>query len=173
MYPGRHAHEGEWLIILHSAYAPHIPGHGSRHLLFMQALSLGHSLFNTHSGLHPVYGSPVYSGIHEQDPALFLSLQIAFAPHGDGLQGSFGTSAGGATIKYGKIHDAICVFIHMYVYYNINNIIIYISINNIYCVSRIYNKNIITNLTSQNNHAHTIYILYYNSYLESVSVYML
>jgi len=36
-----------------------------------------------------------------QDPALFLSLQIAFAPHGDGLHGSLGTSADGGT-KMGK-----------------------------------------------------------------------
>lgn len=43
----------------------------------------------------------MYSGMHEQDPALFLSLQIAFAPHGDGLHGSFGTSAGGVA-KMGK-----------------------------------------------------------------------
>jgi len=39
--------------------------------------------------------------MHVQDPALFLSLQIAFAPHGDGLHGSLGTSAGGGT-KMGK-----------------------------------------------------------------------
>lgn len=39
--------------------------------------------------------------MHEQDPALFLSLQIAFAPHGDGLHGSLGTSAGGGA-KMGK-----------------------------------------------------------------------
>lgn len=39
--------------------------------------------------------------MHAQDPALFLSLQIAFAPHGDGLHGSLGTSAGGGT-KMGK-----------------------------------------------------------------------
>lgn len=54
VYPGRQAHEGAWLITLHSAYKPHIPGHGSRHLLLIHALSLGHSLFRTHSGLHPV-----------------------------------------------------------------------------------------------------------------------
>jgi len=48
----------------------------------------------THSGLHPVYGSPKYSGKHEQEPAPFRSLHIAFAPHGDGLHGIFGPSVG-------------------------------------------------------------------------------
>lgn len=47
--------------------------------------------------------------MHEQDPALFLSLQIAFAPHGDGLHGSLGTSAGGRA-KNWKIYVAMCVY---------------------------------------------------------------
>lgn len=42
-----------------------------------------------------MYGSPKYSGKHVQDPAPFLSLQIAFAPHGDGLQGLVGSCVGG------------------------------------------------------------------------------
>lgn len=46
----------------------------------------------THSGLHPVYGSPMYSGRQVQDPTPFRSLQIAFAPHGDGLHGVRGCS---------------------------------------------------------------------------------
>lgn len=50
----------------------------------MQALFLGHSSFNIHSGLQPVYGSPWYSGKQVQMP----SLQIAFEPHGDGKHGS-------------------------------------------------------------------------------------
>lgn len=48
--------------------------------------------------------------MQEQDPALFLSLQIAFAPHGDGLQGSRGTSAGGGA-KIGKsMLQFVCVY---------------------------------------------------------------
>lgn len=52
-----------------------------------------------HSGLQPAYGSPKYSGRHAQEPAPFLSLQTAFAPHGDGLQGSLGLSIGCRTEK--------------------------------------------------------------------------
>lgn len=51
----------------------------------MQALSLEHSVFNTHSGRQFSYGFPVYSGKHSQFP---FPLQIAFGPQGDGLQGS-------------------------------------------------------------------------------------
>lgn len=39
-----------------------------------------------------MYGSPKYSGKHAQDPAPFLSRQIAFAPQGEGLHGSLGDS---------------------------------------------------------------------------------
>jgi len=39
-----------------------------------------------------VYGSPEYSGKHVHDPAPLRSLHTAFAPHGDGLQGSGGAS---------------------------------------------------------------------------------
>lgn len=83
---------GAWFTTLHSAFKPHMPGQGLRHLLLVHALSLGQSVFSTHSGLHPVYGSPVYSGRHVQDPAPFLSLQTAFGPQGLGLQGSLGCS---------------------------------------------------------------------------------
>jgi hypothetical protein len=50
-----------------------------------------------------------------QDPALFLSLQIAFAPHGDGLHGSLGTSAGGGT-KMGKagLQFVCLIFINLF-----------------------------------------------------------
>lgn len=72
---------------------PQAPGQGSLHRLFEQALLRSQSEFDTHSGLHPVYGSPKYSGKHAQDPTLFLSLHMAFAPHGDGLQG-FGGGSG-------------------------------------------------------------------------------
>lgn len=73
---------------------PHVPGHGLRHLLFRHALFLAQSVFSTHSGLQPVYGSPKYSGKHVQEPAPFLSLHSAFEPQGDGLQGFLGTSTG-------------------------------------------------------------------------------
>jgi len=56
----------------------------------MQALFHAQSRLFTHSGRHPEYGSPKYSGIHEQEPAPFDSLHTAFAPHGEGLQGVTG-----------------------------------------------------------------------------------
>ena len=65
-----------------------MPGQGSTHLFLTHALCLLQSVLRTHSGRHPVYGSPAYSGKHVQDPAPLRSLQTAFAPHGDGLQGS-------------------------------------------------------------------------------------
>lgn len=100
--PGRQEQVGAWLITLHSAFIPHVPGQGSLHLLFIQALLRSQSLLTTHSGLQPVYGSPKYSDKHAQDPAPFRSLHIAFAPHGDGLQGSLGVSVGGARRKIMK-----------------------------------------------------------------------
>lgn len=74
---------------VHSAFWPHIPGHGSLHFWFIQALSLGQSAFNTHSGLHCLYGSPWYSGRHVQMPF----WQRAFEPQGFGIQGSLGLGA--------------------------------------------------------------------------------
>lgn len=37
----------------HFVFNPHVPGHGSAHLLFIQARLLGHSVLTTHSGLQP------------------------------------------------------------------------------------------------------------------------
>lgn len=80
------------MITRHVAPCPQVPGQGFTHLLFKQALLRSQSVFVTHSGLHPMYGSPMYSGRQVQDPTPFLSLQIAFAPHGDGLHGVRGCS---------------------------------------------------------------------------------
>lgn len=52
--PGKQLHIGIWLITLHSAFWPHVPGQGSTHLFRIQALSLGQSEFKTHSGLQPL-----------------------------------------------------------------------------------------------------------------------
>lgn len=90
--PWKHIQEGAWLITRHSAFKPHVPGHGSLHLLFIHALDRSHSELRTHSGLHPVYGSPKKSFMQIQDPAPFLSLHKALVPHGDGLHGSRGPS---------------------------------------------------------------------------------
>jgi hypothetical protein len=86
---GGQEHMGTWLITSQIASVAHAPIHGLLHLLFMQALSREQSEFSTHSGLHPKYGSPKYSGRHEQAP----SWHIALAPHGDGKQGSIGATS--------------------------------------------------------------------------------
>lgn len=67
------------------------------HLLFIQALFVEQSEFWTHSGLQPVYGSPKYSGRHVHEPTPLRSLQMAFEPHGDGLQGLRSSSIGCVT----------------------------------------------------------------------------
>lgn len=56
----------------------------------MQARFEGQSELTVHSGRHPSYGLPIYSGKQAQDPTLFCSLQIAFEPQGDGVQGEVG-----------------------------------------------------------------------------------
>lgn len=45
-----------------------------------------------------MYGSPVYSGMQEHEPAPLSSLHIALMPHGLGLQG-IGISTGGGTTR--------------------------------------------------------------------------
>lgn len=40
-------------MTLHSAFCPHVPGHGSTHLLLTHVLSEAQSVFITHSGLQP------------------------------------------------------------------------------------------------------------------------
>lgn len=92
--PGLQVQEGAWFIVRHSALIPQVPGQGSLHLLFKQAFERSQSAFMTHSGRQPVYGSPKYSGRQVHDPAPFLSLHKAFAPHGEGLQGILGPSVG-------------------------------------------------------------------------------
>lgn len=70
----------------------------------MHALLDWHSALTTHSGLHPSYGLPKNSGKQEHDPAPFCSLQIAFMPHGDGLQGFIYSCGTGSAI----LKQAIC-----------------------------------------------------------------
>lgn len=100
-----------------TALGAHVPGHGSRHLLFMQALSLAQSELRTHSGRQTAYGSPWYSGKQLQMP----SRHCAFDPHGDGLQRSLaGMSCGrgvnwqllnGSPLKPSKhIQIGVCAF---------------------------------------------------------------
>lgn len=82
------------------AFWEHVPGHGSEHLFPIHALFDGQSVLTVHSGLQSSYGFPKYSGKQVQDPAPFCSLQIAFAPQGEGTQGLEISSIGSAAIKY-------------------------------------------------------------------------
>lgn len=93
---GKHEQIGMWFVTIHCAFNPQVPTQGSKHLLRMQALSRGQSLFSTHSGLQPRYGSPWYSGKQEHTP---LS-HIVFGPQGEGLQGS--------TVSTGAVKESIC-----------------------------------------------------------------
>lgn len=77
-------HIGMWLTTLHTAVAAQVPGQGSVHLFRIQALLRSHSKLCTHSGRHPVYGSPMNSGRQLHCPLLHSAL----FPHGDGLHGS-------------------------------------------------------------------------------------
>lgn len=99
MYPVKQEQVGEWFTVLHSALIPQVPGQGSLHLLFEQALLRSQSELETHSGRQPVYGSPKYSGKQVQEPTPFLSLQIALAPHGEGLHGLGGGSGISVKVK--------------------------------------------------------------------------
>lgn len=86
--PRRQTHIGMCANVSQIAFSPQSPGHGSRHLLEIHALLLEQSELRTHSGRHPEYASPWYSGKQEQIPL----EHWAFAPQGDGLHLSSGTS---------------------------------------------------------------------------------
>lgn len=83
----RHVHDGKWFTTWQSAFCPHVPGHGSWHLFRTHARFDAQSELRTHSGRHPSYGLPKYSGKHWHAPAPFCSRQMAFEPHGFGTQG--------------------------------------------------------------------------------------
>jgi hypothetical protein len=74
-------------MTVHIALKPHEPGHGSRHLLLIQALLLGHSELMEHSG-RQFGGEPIYVDKHEQEGDPLISRHCENGPQGDGLQGS-------------------------------------------------------------------------------------
>lgn len=59
-------------MTLHLAFIPHVPGQGSVHFWFMQALVKAHSELTVHSGLQPG-GLPMYSGKHEHTACPFTT----------------------------------------------------------------------------------------------------
>lgn len=91
---------GLWLTTWHLALIPHVPGHGSTHLLFRHAWVRGHSALTTHSGLQ-VGGLPICPGWHEHTAISFTILHKLFEPQGDGLHGSLGTSTNMYNVWYG------------------------------------------------------------------------
>ena len=66
MYPTTQVHTGLWFMTLHSALNPQTPGQGSIQCWLTQARVVIQSELTTHSGLHPLYGSPKYSGLQLQ-----------------------------------------------------------------------------------------------------------
>jgi len=91
--PSGQEHVCIWFTTIQVAWAPHVPGHGSEHLLLMHALSLGHSWLSTHSGRQPANGLPWNSGRQVHTPLLHCALY----PQGDGLHGSL---AGGGDAEW-------------------------------------------------------------------------
>lgn len=70
--------------MLHKAFCPQVPIHGSTHLFRTHAFDKAQSVFKMHSGRQPAYGSPKYSSKQVQAP----SIHFALAPHGDVAHGS-------------------------------------------------------------------------------------
>lgn len=80
---------GRWLITLHRAFIPQEPAHGSLHLLPTHDNVRGQSWSIKHSG-RQFGGAPNIPGRHEHTARLSETLQSAFDPHGDGIQGDTG-----------------------------------------------------------------------------------
>lgn len=90
--PGGQLQIGLWLMTMHWALSPHVPGQGSVQRWLIQASFGAHSELTTHSGRHDG-GLPIYPKIHEQTAWPLNSLHWLFGPHGDGLQGCVVTGA--------------------------------------------------------------------------------
>lgn len=75
---------------------PHAPGHGSVHLLLMQANVAVHSEFTVHSGLHRG-GEPMKLGRQVQRAMPPNSRHCELGPQGDGMHGLTGVCGGIAT----------------------------------------------------------------------------
>lgn len=76
-------HIAVWLTTRHSAFSPHTLTHGLLHFWFIQALSLEHSAFDTHSGLQ-LGGEPTYSLKQEHDGKSPITLHSEYGPQGEG-----------------------------------------------------------------------------------------
>lgn len=102
---GLQLHMGLWLTTEHSAFIPHVPGHGSLHFWFEQASFNGQSGLTTHSGWH-VGGIPIKPTTHEHTDWPLNSLHWLLGPHGDGLHGVWVLTAKSGVIFFFKIMSA-------------------------------------------------------------------
>lgn len=75
--------------MLHWVLIPQDPVQGSLHLFETQLKVNGQSWSIKHSGRH-FGGDPNIPGKHEQTAWSLITLQLAFAPQGDGTQGDTG-----------------------------------------------------------------------------------
>ena len=97
-YPGKQEQMALWLITLHSALTPQMPGpQGDLHFWSIQARFCWHSELTKHSGLQ-LGGSPMYPGrqVHTQAP--FSSLKSLYNPQGLGSHGSRSSITGSMTL---------------------------------------------------------------------------
>lgn len=84
--PGGQVQIGLWFLTWQTDPMPQVFGHGSAHLLLMQALSGAHSDETTHSGRH-CGGDPIYPGAQEHTAWPALLRQLLDGPQGDGEHG--------------------------------------------------------------------------------------
>lgn len=92
---------GTCRLVWQTAYAPHVPGQGSRHLLLRQARSDGHSESLRHSG-RQLGGSSNIGGRQEQCATVPSARQILLGPQGFGVHGS--DTAGAIKLNYDNIY---------------------------------------------------------------------
>ena len=86
-------HIGLWFITSQRVFIPQVPGQGSEHFWFIQALLGEHSALTKHSG-RQAGGIPIYDVKQEQTAWSLTTLHWLFGPQGDGLQGSAGEGTG-------------------------------------------------------------------------------
>lgn len=100
--PDEQLHIGLCVTTWQRALRPHVLGHGSKHFLFIQALSWGHSELTIHSGRQDG-GVPMYPTSHVHTLWPFTVRQRLLGPQGDGRHGSdWGSASFRITVEYNK-----------------------------------------------------------------------
>lgn len=87
--PSRQAQDAVWSRQVHTAPRPHMLPRlqGSTQCWLMQAWWGPQSLFSTHSGRHPWWGSPTVLGRQEQTALPASTWHKVFSPQGLGMHG--------------------------------------------------------------------------------------